>query len=469
MSQKNNMPGKVYRTRDPEASPFYKLVEKYFDEFERVYPDRYGLRFGFWRPIIRRAIDKFLKCGDLRHGFARVRCPKCNEEFFVAFSCKQRGCCPSCDQKRALVLGHRLRNEVLADVPHRQWVFTIPKRLRVYFRFTRHLLGKLCKAAYETVYEVMQLEIGEEDFLPAMVGAIQTFGSLTNWHSHVHGIVAEGVFTPDGHFIAVPYPQLQRQRAEEIWRDKVFDLLFDEGLIDLETIGSMMVWKHSGFNIDTSVRIEAGDHDGMQRLVEYISRCPFSLARMVKLTDDDKVLYRANHANCTRYPMFGKEMDLRPGMSRNYQVFEPLDFLASVTQHIPNKGEHQIRYYGWYSNKSRGMRADKRKTINNDSIDEPLTEYQLKRRITWAALIKCVYEVDPLKCPNCGEEMRVISFFEAKTQADVIKRILKHCGLWKNKEPRPPPLRILKPPEVEQSEPQCDYSFFDDIALCDSF
>jgi len=34
MSQKNNMPGKVYRTRDPEASPFYKLVEKYFDEFQ---------------------------------------------------------------------------------------------------------------------------------------------------------------------------------------------------------------------------------------------------------------------------------------------------------------------------------------------------------------------------------------------------------------------------------------------------
>jgi hypothetical protein len=42
-------------------------------------------------------------------------------------------------------------------------------------------------------------------------------------------------------------------------------------------------------------------------------------------------------------------MDLRPGMRRNYQVFEPLDFLASVTQHIPNKRDHQIRYYGYYS------------------------------------------------------------------------------------------------------------------------
>ncbi|MBN1576868.1 MAG: transposase [Chitinispirillaceae bacterium] len=36
-------------------------------------------------------------------------------------------------------------------------------------------------------------------------------------------------------------------------------------------------------------------------------------------------------------------------------MFDPLDFLAAATQHIPNKGEHQIRYYGWYSNKRRGM------------------------------------------------------------------------------------------------------------------
>jgi hypothetical protein len=38
-------------------------------------------------------------------------------------------------------------------------------------------------------------------------------------------------------------------------------------------------------------------------------------------------------------------------------LFDTLDFLAELTQHIPNKGEHLIRYYGWYSNKARGMRA----------------------------------------------------------------------------------------------------------------
>jgi len=113
---------KFYRRRDPEASPFYKVVTEYFDEFEREYPHRYGMRFGFWRPVIRQAVDKFLECGDVRRGFARVRCPECREEFFVAFSCKQRGCCPSCDQKRSLVLGIPLLAEVLQPVPHKTCV-----------------------------------------------------------------------------------------------------------------------------------------------------------------------------------------------------------------------------------------------------------------------------------------------------------------------------------------------------------
>ncbi|MCP4778246.1 MAG: hypothetical protein GY880_28865 [Planctomycetaceae bacterium] len=48
---------------------------------------------------------------------------------------------------------------------------------------------------------------------------------------------------------------------------------------------------------------------------------------------------------------------MKNGPRRNFQVFSALDFLAEVTQHIPNKGEHLVRYYGWYSHRQRGMRA----------------------------------------------------------------------------------------------------------------
>jgi len=187
------------------------------------------------------------------------------------------------------------------------------------------------------------------------------------------------------------------------------------------------------------------DHVGLQCLTEYIVRCPFSLARMIKVTDDGKVIYRTGKSQCLRFPEHGDEQ-LKAGTSRNFQVFEPLVFLAEVTQHIPEKGQHQILYFGFYSNKQRGMRkkikdseAVEHKPVDSIcEIDETNSEYAKKRRMTWAALIKSVYEVDPLECPTCGGRMTIISFIE-KCQADVIEKILRHCGMWKETCQRPPP------------------------------
>ncbi len=73
--------------------------------------------------------------------------------------------------------------------------------------------------------------------------------------------------------------------------------------------------------------------------------------------------------------------------------------------------------------------------------------------MTWAMLIKAVFEVDPLKCPKCGGTMKIISFIE---EGDVIRKILKHCNLWKD-PPRPPPSKIAA--SVPDAEPYYDFSF----------
>jgi len=89
------------------------------------------------------------------------------------------------------------------------------------------------------------------------------------------------------------------------------------------------------------------------------------------------------------------------------------------------------------------------------------TDYRKKCRMTWAALIKCVYEVDPLKCPVCGGTMKIISFIE-KRQSDVIERILRHCNLWKEIPPRAPP---CEEPDLEPApELTVDYDFFGSLA-----
>jgi hypothetical protein len=72
--------------------------------------------------------ERFLTCGNYRLGVARIRCtnPACGHDYFRPFSCKGFYLCPSCSQKRTLLFAEHLTNEVLLDLPHRQFVFTMP-------------------------------------------------------------------------------------------------------------------------------------------------------------------------------------------------------------------------------------------------------------------------------------------------------------------------------------------------------
>ncbi|MCP4721476.1 MAG: IS91 family transposase, partial [Desulfobacteraceae bacterium] len=62
----------------------------------------YAPRLGFWQTYVMTVIYRYLDCGNLHMGFARVRCDDCGHEYLLAFSCKQRQFCPSCHQKRVV-------------------------------------------------------------------------------------------------------------------------------------------------------------------------------------------------------------------------------------------------------------------------------------------------------------------------------------------------------------------------------
>ena len=90
---------KLYRRREPEKTPFYRLVYHNFEEYERVYEDRYEKEYGFFRTRVREVIYKFLDCGILEHGVARIHCYDCGDDYYIGYSCKTRLFCPSCAQK----------------------------------------------------------------------------------------------------------------------------------------------------------------------------------------------------------------------------------------------------------------------------------------------------------------------------------------------------------------------------------
>ena len=89
---------------------------------------------------------------------------------FLAFSRGQRFLCPSCLKKRTLVTGETIAGTICVPVQHRQLVFTIPKRLRIYCRDDRRLLGKLARAAQRATVEAYRLVLKRGDVIPGMSG-----------------------------------------------------------------------------------------------------------------------------------------------------------------------------------------------------------------------------------------------------------------------------------------------------------
>ena len=80
----------------------------------------------------------------------------------------------------------------------------------------------------------------------------------------------------------------------------------------------------------------------------------------------------------------------------------------------------------------------------------PLTQQRLARR-RWAGLIKQVWRVDPLVCPRCEASMKILSFIHP-AQADVIEKILTHCGLWEQSSRAPPLDDRAAPPTPDPGE-----------------
>ena len=67
-------------------------------------------------------------------------------------------------------------------------------------------------------------------------------------------------------------------------------------------------------------------------MARYILRNPFSTAKMHFETGAGSVLYRSR---------MNKKQD------GDFAALPPTDFIAEVTQHIPDKGFELVRYYGW--------------------------------------------------------------------------------------------------------------------------
>ena len=373
----------TYQRHRPEQTLLYQLVEQYYPAFIAALASA-----GRTLPrYVEQEFEEFLKCGRLEYGFLRVRCSDCHAEKLVAFSCKRRGFCPSCGARRMVENAALLVDEVLPDVPIRQWVLSVPFPLRFLFATHPAAMGAALSVVYRCIAAMLRRKAGlsKAQGHCGAVTLIQRFGSALNLNVHFHMRVPDGVYVEGDsglrfHPVAAPTSQeLQRlvsQISERIGRQlERHGLLVrdsqschlglesdsDDALSDLQghsisyrialgpqrgrkafqlqTLaprsedGSECVAQASGFSLHAGVASGVGQRERLERICRYVSRSAVAHERL-SLTPAGQVRYALKSA-------------YRDGTT--HVIFEPLDFLARLAALVPKPRVNLTRFHGVFA------------------------------------------------------------------------------------------------------------------------
>ena len=452
---------RTYRTRKPANDALCRLVRDNVETFFAQYDERFQPQYGYLRAEVRKALEELTACGDFHFGLARVKCRDCADELFIPLSCGRRGACNSCAAKRELIFLDRVLTDVLPEVSFRQWTFSMPKALRVFFRFDGTLFKELSQLVVAELTRYYRSVTGHDDLVAAFVVADQSFGTLPDsFHPHHHICATDGGFTPEGCF--VPLPRLRKKDVAaitELLRHRVLAWLVRREKISDDFKNAMLSWAHSGFSLDASRRIRRGRRDQLKTLLKYMVRHPFDPRGIEYRPEEGTVRYRASRMHATR-------------KTDTFEV-DAVEFIAIIAQHIPHRNRHQVRFYGAAHHAVR-----KRLGLSGVNVDSQMPKVTAaKGRKSWARLIWKLYGVDPLVCGKCGGDRRILAIVFDRAS---IKRILTHLGhpttLPAHKPARAPPgsPRVRRNARVQHSqgfESQCfdhiDAPWQDDVVTYD--
>lgn len=375
----------TYRPRQPERGVLHAVVRTHLETFLREAAQRAD---GAGLPqFVEQEFREFLTCGVLAHGFARLRCDTCAEERLVPFSCKGRGFCPSCGGRRMTERAARLVDGVLPRVPVRQWVLSLPQRLRYLLawehRLCRAVLGIYVRALLD-FYRRQARQHGVPDGHTGTLTVIQRFGGGLNLNVHFHTLVLDGVFS-DSTTGVLPFHPASPPSDEEVARllatillrvrrllqrrglDRDDDLIPPDplaeeslaraaitsasvqGRIALGRRAGTRVWRlgHDpealwitstgprqahldGFDLHANLCVPATDRARLEQLCRYLLRPPVAQDRL-RLTGDGRV-------------RLALKTPWADGTS--HLLFEPLEFLEKLAALIPRSRANLVLYHG---------------------------------------------------------------------------------------------------------------------------
>ena len=467
---------RTYARHDPQRTLLYALVQAH-------YPDFLAQLAAQDRPLpayVREAFEAYLRCGVLEHGFLRVVCEQCHAERLVAFSCKQRGFCPSCGARRMAESARHLADDVFGARPVRQWVLSVPFPLRWLFASKPDAIGPLLAIVQRVIGGWLADQAGIER-ASAQCGAvslIQRFGSALNLNVHFHMLWLDGVYEP---VAARPdKPHLRRARAptaaqrtalaamiahrvcrhlaragwlegegdsahlsDRAGSDDAMDALRMSSITyriatgphagrkvaTLQTLPADAdalqgdAGQVGGFSLHAGVAAQAHERDKLERLCRYIAR-PAIAERRLSISPQGRVRYEL-------------KSPWRNGTT--HVEFEPIDFIAKLAALVPPPRAHLTRFHGIFAPNA-NLRAQltpagrgRRPAIDADSTTTPTddrTPAERRRSMTWAQRLKRVFGIDVSTCIHCGGAVRIVACIEEpKAIRAIIAHFAKHGAL----------------------------------------
>ena len=142
----------------------------------------------------------------------------------------------------------------------------------------------------------------------------------------------------------------------------------------------------------------------LEHLARYVTRAPLRLDAMELL---------ANGRVRVRTPV-------HPQTGATRMELDVLEMIRRLCAQIPDPRQHMVLYFGWYSHRTRGERRKATGEVPAAAVE---VRVSTPRSRSWARLMRRIFEVDPLLCPQCQVEMKVVSVIQ---EVAVVDRLLRH-------------------------------------------
>ena len=318
----------------------------------------------------------------------------------------------------------------------RQWVLSLPKRLRYYLQHDREALNAALRSFRDESERHLRAHSpgAGADARAGAVACIHRFGSSLNLHTHFPVGVIDGVFEP------APQDGVRLFAVEELdWRDaeavqtrvrrRILRAFVRRGLLDKDDRKEMQPWSHGGgFSLDATVRIAAHDRHGLARLLRYGARGPVAAERLEELDAQRRI---------DPLPKPGPD-------GRTQLILTPLQLIGRLAALVPPPRQHRHRYYGVLAPNSPlrpavtalapaavAPTSESRPAVATAADDLPQAIRRSPARSRWAMRRARLFEAVPLPCPHGGAERRIIAFLTAAVN---VRALLEHLG-----EPATPP------------------------------